>query len=62
MKKLFAITLAFLFLNGCAQTTSMMGPTYTLVKTGMKEKKDFEQLLRCTGSLFSNGGFEYKRD
>ena len=34
MKKLFAITLAFLFLNGCAQTTSMMGPTYTMVKTG----------------------------
>ena len=22
------------FLNGCAQTTSMMGPTYALVKTG----------------------------
>ena len=34
MKKLFVITLAFLFLNGCAQTTSMMGPTYTMVKTG----------------------------
>ena len=34
MKKLYAITLAFIFFNGCAQTTSMMGPTYTMVKTG----------------------------
>ena len=34
MKKLFIILLAILFLNGCAQTTSMMGPTYTMAKTG----------------------------
>ena len=34
MKKLFVITFAVLFLNGCAQTTSMMGPTYTMAKTG----------------------------
>ena len=33
MKKLFVITFAVLFLNGCAQTTSMMGPTYTMAKT-----------------------------
>ena len=26
--------LAVLFLNGCAQTTSLVGPTYTMVKTG----------------------------
>ncbi len=34
MKKLFIILLSILFLNGCAQTTSMMGPTYTMAKTG----------------------------
>ena len=34
MKKLYIILLAILFLNGCAQTTSMMGPTYTMAKTG----------------------------
>ena len=34
MKKVFGIIFAVLFLNGCAQTTSMMGPTYTLAKTG----------------------------
>ena len=34
MRKLLVILLAVLFLNGCAQTTSMVGPTYTLVKTG----------------------------
>ena len=34
MNKLFVIMLAIFFLNGCAQTTSMMGPTYTMVKTG----------------------------
>ena len=34
MKKLFVITFAVLFLNVCAQTTSMMGPTYTMAKTG----------------------------
>ena len=34
MKKVFVIIFAVLFLNGCAQTTSMMGPTYTMAKTG----------------------------
>ena len=34
MKKIFLLLSAILFLNGCVQTTSMMGPTYTLVKTG----------------------------
>ena len=34
MKKLFVIIFALSFLNGCAQTTSMMGPTYTMAKTG----------------------------
>ena len=34
MKKVFGIIFAVLFLNGCAQTTSMMGPTYTMAKTG----------------------------
>ena len=33
MKKILLLS-AILFLNGCVQTTSMMGPTYTLVKTG----------------------------
>jgi len=34
VKKLFLLLPVILFLNGCVQTTSMMGPTYTLVKTG----------------------------
>ena len=34
MKKIFLLFIVVLFLNNCAQTTSMMGPTYTLVKTG----------------------------
>ena len=34
MKKIFLLLPIILFLNGCVQTTSMMGPTYTLVKTG----------------------------
>ena len=34
MKKIFLLLSVILFLNGCVQTTSMMGPTYTLVKTG----------------------------
>ena len=34
MKKIYLLILTIFFLNGCAQTTSMMGPTYTLVKTG----------------------------
>ena len=34
MKKTLVTLLFILFLNGCAQTTSMMGPTYTMVKTG----------------------------
>ncbi len=34
MKKIFLLLSVIFFLNGCVQTTSMMGPTYTLVKTG----------------------------
>ena len=34
MKKIFLLLSAIIFLNSCVQTTSMMGPTYTLVKTG----------------------------
>ena len=34
MRKTLVTLLFILFLNGCAQTTSMMGPTYTMVKTG----------------------------
>ena len=34
MKKTLVTLLFILFLNGCAQTTSMMGPSYTMVKTG----------------------------
>ena len=34
MKKIFLLLFVIFFLNGCVQTTSMMGPTYTLVKTG----------------------------
>ena len=34
MKKIFLILFGVMLLNGCVQTTSMMGPTYTMAKTG----------------------------
>ena len=33
MKKILLL-ITVIFLNGCAQSTSFMGPTYTMVKTG----------------------------
>ena len=34
MKKTIVILAAFIILNGCAQYSSFMGPTYTMAKTG----------------------------
>ena len=34
MKKVCIALLSLLFLNGCAQSTAMVGPTLTLVSTG----------------------------
>ena len=50
MKKLFIILLAILFLNGCAQTTSMMGPTYTMAKSG--------SILQAGNSFAASYGFK----
>ena len=34
MKKIIFLLLGFIILNGCAQSTSFLGPSYTLAKTG----------------------------
>ena len=34
MKKIYFILVSFIFLTGCVQSVSLLGPTFTLVKTG----------------------------
>tara|TARA_B100001093_G_scaffold424441_1_gene417605 strand:- start:171 stop:470 length:300 start_codon:yes stop_codon:yes gene_type:complete len=34
MKKFFLLFISFLFLTGCAQSVALLGPAFTLVKTG----------------------------
>jgi len=34
MKKIFFLLTAVIILNGCAQSTAFVGPSYTMVKTG----------------------------
>ena len=34
MKKIFLLTFILVILNDCAQTTSFVGPTYTMAKSG----------------------------
>jgi hypothetical protein len=34
MKKFLLISASFIFLTGCAQNVALLGPTYSIVKTG----------------------------
>ena len=34
MKKFFFILISFIFLTGCAQSVALLGPAFTIVKTG----------------------------
>ena len=34
MKNLFLLFISFLFLTGCTQSVALLGPAYTVVKTG----------------------------
>ena len=40
MKKIYFILVCFTFLTGCAENLALLGPTFTVVKTG-----SFEQAL-----------------
>ena len=34
MKKIYFILISFIFLTGCVQSVALMGPAFTIVKTG----------------------------
>jgi len=34
MKKIYFILVSFIFLTGCAQNVALLGPAYSIVKTG----------------------------
>ena len=34
MKKIYFILISFIFLSGCVQSVALLGPTFTIVKTG----------------------------
>ena len=34
MKKLFLILVSFVFLSGCVQSVALLGPAFTIIKTG----------------------------
>tara|TARA_B100001123_G_C14787335_1_gene819034 strand:+ start:256 stop:558 length:303 start_codon:yes stop_codon:yes gene_type:complete len=50
MKKKIFLILIFLILNGCAEYSSLFGPTYTIAKTG--------STARAGTSLLASYGFE----
>ena len=50
MKKNIFLILIFLILNGCAEYSSLFGPTYTIAKTG--------SAVRASTSLAATYGFE----
>ena len=34
MKKIYFILISFIFLTGCVQSVALLGPAFTIVKTG----------------------------
>ena len=50
MKKIFLLIFALVILNGCAQSTSFVGPTYTMAKSG--------SILQAGNSFAASYGFK----
>ena len=50
MKKIFLLIFALVILNGCAQSTSFVGPTYTMAKSG--------SILQVGNSFAASYGFK----
>ncbi len=50
MKKIFLLISMTTILNGCAQTTSLMGPSYTMAKSG--------SIIQASSSFAASYGFK----
>jgi hypothetical protein len=50
MKKIFLLISMITILNGCAQTTSFMGPSYTMAKSG--------SIIQASSSFAASYGFK----
>ena len=50
MKNIFLLIFALVILNGCAQSTSLVGPTYTMAKSG--------SVLQAGNSFAASYGFK----
>ena len=50
MKKVFLLIFTLVILNGCAQSTSFVGPTYTMAKSG--------SILQAGNSYAASYGFK----
>ena len=50
MKKIFFLISMLAILNGCAQSTSFMGPTYTMAKSG--------SIIQASNSFAASYGFK----
>ena len=50
MKNFFLLIFALVILNGCAQSTSLVGPTYTMAKSG--------SILQAGNSFAASYGFK----
>ena len=51
MKKIFLLISMLTILNGCAQSTSFMGPTYTMAKSG--------SIIQASNSFAASYGFKH---
>ena len=50
MKKIFFLISMLTILNGCAQSTSLLGPSYTMVKSG--------SIIQASSSFAASYGFK----
>ena len=50
MKKIFLLVSMLAILNGCAQSTSLLGPTYTMAKSG--------SIIQASSSFVASYGFK----